>query len=74
MKRIMAVILVLFSSELLAVVPPPCANNPEHPSCHAIKIHPGPEEIRVAAVPEPAPLLLIGSSVAGILLMRRLGK
>ena len=65
MKKIIAVLLMLASPELLAVTPPPCIDNPQHPSCNANKTH---------SIPEPVPLILIGTGLAGIVLLRRFRK
>jgi hypothetical protein len=65
MKWIIAMMLMLVSSELLAVVPPPCIDNPGHPSCNANKTH---------SVPEPAAPVLIGTGLVAMSLLRRFRK
>jgi len=74
MKGIIAVLLILASSEVLANIPQKCMENPEHPSCNAIKIHPGPNQGSVQSVPEPGLLALVGVGLAGIFLTRRSSK
>lgn len=72
MKGIIAVLLILASSEALANnIPQKCMENPEHSSCNAIKIHPGPNQGSVQSVPEPGLLALVGVGLAGIFLTRR---
>lgn len=65
MKKIIALLLMFAAPELLAVIPPPCIDNPQHPSCNANKTR---------SIPEPVPLILIGTGLAGIVLLRRLRK
>lgn len=74
MKGIIALLLMLASFEVLAVVPQPCLKDPSHPSCNAIKIHGAPENDEVQSVPESGSLALVGAGLAGIFLMRRLKK
>jgi len=74
MKGIIALLLMLASFEVPAVVPPPCQNDPGHPSCNAIKIHGSPENNEVQSVPESGLLALVGAGLAGVFLMRRLRK
>ena len=74
MIRVIAVILLLGSTELHAAVPQPCLDNPEHPSCNAIKINPKSNKNGAISVPEPAPVALIGLGLVGIGVLRRFKK
>jgi len=65
---------MLASFEVPAVVPPPCLNDPSHPSCNSLKNHGGLYKDEVQSVPESGSLALIGAGLAGIFLMRRLKK
>jgi hypothetical protein len=74
MKGIIGLLLILASFEVLAVVPPPCLNDPGHPSCNAINVHGAPENDEVQSVPESGLLALVGAGLAGVFLMRRFRK
>jgi len=74
MKGIIAIVFMLASIEAFAVVPPPCLNDPGHPSCNAIKDHGAPNQGGVQSVPESGSIALIGAGLAGLFLMRRLRK
>ena len=67
MKTIMAVLLLLVSTSLLAK--PDCNQNPNFPACeHNPK---GLTGGSIAAVPEPGSLALIGLGVAGLVVARK---
>jgi hypothetical protein len=68
MKTIMTVLLMLVSTTLLADKPD-CYQNPDFPACK--NNPPGLTGGRIAAVPEPGTLALIGMGAAGFVLARR---
>ena len=68
MKTIMAVLLLLVSTSLLADKPD-CNLNPNFPSCEHNP--PGLTGGSVAAVPEPSTLALIGLGAAGLVVRRK---
>ena len=68
MKIIMAVLLLLVSTSLLADKPN-CYQNPNFPACK--NNPPGLTGGSVAAVPEPGTLALIGMGAAGLVFARR---
>jgi len=68
MKTLIAVLLLLVSSSLLAAKPD-CFQNPDFPACR--NNPPGLTGGNIASVPEPGTLTLIGLGMAGLVAAKR---